>query len=205
MAINKNHEFEELEGVKCGIVEKNATPARVEFLKRLLTYNGFTVVTAAPVFASTPRQLPSSPTVIQALDALSNQCISRAAISPWNAPGSRCASSRRRTQSARVRMGLNSAVFCVTEGAVMTTLVRTRRAATHLLRQRERQRRGSKTSCRGAMDTAAHRRRNRSSFTPACGPRRAFLKKIPGAGIEPARPCGHEILSLERLPVSPSG
>ena len=27
MAINKNHEFEELDGVKCGIVEKNVTPA----------------------------------------------------------------------------------------------------------------------------------------------------------------------------------
>ena len=47
MAINKNHEFEELEGVKCGIVEMNASPARVEFLKRLLSFNGFTVVTAA--------------------------------------------------------------------------------------------------------------------------------------------------------------
>ena len=46
MAINKNHEFEELEGVKCGIVEKNVTLARVEFLKRLLTFNGFTVLTA---------------------------------------------------------------------------------------------------------------------------------------------------------------
>ena len=46
MAINKNHEFEELEGVKCGIVEKNVTPTRVEFLKRLLSFNGFTVVTA---------------------------------------------------------------------------------------------------------------------------------------------------------------
>jgi hypothetical protein len=46
MPINKNHEFEELEGVKCGIVEKNVTPDRVMFLKRLLTFNGFTVVTA---------------------------------------------------------------------------------------------------------------------------------------------------------------
>jgi hypothetical protein len=46
MAINKNHEFEELNGVKCGIVEKNAKPARVAFLKELLEYNGFTVVTA---------------------------------------------------------------------------------------------------------------------------------------------------------------
>lgn len=44
MAINKNHEFEELEGVKCGIVEKNAAPGRVDFLKKLLEYNGFTVI-----------------------------------------------------------------------------------------------------------------------------------------------------------------
>ncbi len=44
MAINKNHEFEELDGVKCGIVEKNVTPERVQFLKNLLEYNGFTVV-----------------------------------------------------------------------------------------------------------------------------------------------------------------
>ena len=46
MAINKNHEFEELNGVKCGIVEKNVTPARAEFLKTLLEYNKFTVVAA---------------------------------------------------------------------------------------------------------------------------------------------------------------
>ncbi len=44
MAINKNHEFEELNGVKCGIVEKNVKPERVAFLKELLEYNGFTVV-----------------------------------------------------------------------------------------------------------------------------------------------------------------
>src|SRR4051812_24922619 len=44
MAINKNHEFEELNGVKCGIVERNATPERVAFLKELLEYNGFTVI-----------------------------------------------------------------------------------------------------------------------------------------------------------------
>ena len=62
MAINKNHEFEELEGVKCGIVEKNASPARVEFLKRLLAYNGFTVVTAAtpaPKVVAKPVAIPS--------------------------------------------------------------------------------------------------------------------------------------------------
>ena len=44
MAINKNHEFEELDGVKCGIVEKNVSALRVSFLKDLLTANGFSVV-----------------------------------------------------------------------------------------------------------------------------------------------------------------
>lgn len=44
MAINKNHEFEELNGVKCGIVEKNVTPERVAFLKELLGYNGYSVI-----------------------------------------------------------------------------------------------------------------------------------------------------------------
>lgn len=44
MAINKNHEFEELDGVKCGIVEKNVSPERLNFLKGLLELNGFTVV-----------------------------------------------------------------------------------------------------------------------------------------------------------------
>jgi hypothetical protein len=46
MAINKNHEFEELNGVKCGIVEKNVSPERVKFLTALLELNGFTVVAA---------------------------------------------------------------------------------------------------------------------------------------------------------------
>jgi hypothetical protein len=44
MAINKNHEFEELDGVKCGIVEKNVSPERAQFLKSLLEYNRYTVV-----------------------------------------------------------------------------------------------------------------------------------------------------------------
>lgn len=47
MALNKNHEFEELNGVKCGIVEKNVKPERVAFFKELLEFNGYTVVTAA--------------------------------------------------------------------------------------------------------------------------------------------------------------
>ena len=44
MAINKNHEFEELGGIKCAIVEKNAPQQRVDFLKPLLEFNKFTVV-----------------------------------------------------------------------------------------------------------------------------------------------------------------
>ena len=58
MAINKNHEFEELDGVKCGIVEKNVKPERVKFLKELLESNGFTVV-AVPTPA--PKVTPPPP------------------------------------------------------------------------------------------------------------------------------------------------
>jgi hypothetical protein len=57
MAINKNHEFEELDGVKCGIVEKNVSPERVAFLKKILEYNKFTVVVAPsppPKIAAVP-------------------------------------------------------------------------------------------------------------------------------------------------------
>lgn len=57
MAINKNHEFEELDGVKCGIVEKNVSPERVEFLKKLLEYNKFTVV----VVPSPPPKVAPAP------------------------------------------------------------------------------------------------------------------------------------------------
>ena len=63
MAINKNHEFEELatgpggDSVKCGIVEKNVPPARVEFLKKILEYNKFTVV----VVASPPPKVAAAP------------------------------------------------------------------------------------------------------------------------------------------------
>lgn len=49
MAINKNHEFEELDGIKCAIVEKNVLQSRVAFLKNLLVHNRYTViVTASP-------------------------------------------------------------------------------------------------------------------------------------------------------------
>ena len=59
MAINKNHEFEELDGVKCGIVEKNVLPERVAFLKKILEYNKFTVV----VVPSPPPKVAAAPVV----------------------------------------------------------------------------------------------------------------------------------------------
>jgi hypothetical protein len=47
MAINQNHLFEELNGVKCAIVEKNVTGERVDFLRRILEYNRYAVVVVA--------------------------------------------------------------------------------------------------------------------------------------------------------------
>ena len=58
MAINKNHEFEELNGKKCGIVEKNVRPQRVAFLKDLLENNGFTVVAVPTPPPKTAAPLP---------------------------------------------------------------------------------------------------------------------------------------------------
>ena len=74
MPINKNHEFEDLDGIKCAVVEKNVSKARVDFLQKLLELNGFTVVDvaspppkAAPVAAAegaieTPAP-PPAPTI----------------------------------------------------------------------------------------------------------------------------------------------
>ena len=58
MALNKNHEFEELDGVKCGIVEKNVSPERLAFLKDILESNGYNVIAVpspAPKAAPAPK------------------------------------------------------------------------------------------------------------------------------------------------------
>jgi hypothetical protein len=44
MAINKNHEFEDLEGIKCAVVEKQVASERVSFLRELLESNGYRVM-----------------------------------------------------------------------------------------------------------------------------------------------------------------
>lgn len=77
MPINKNHEFEDLDGIKCAIVEKNVSKERVEFLKQILEYNDYTVVVvpsapakvvpakpapaAASIPAATPETTPPTP------------------------------------------------------------------------------------------------------------------------------------------------
>ena len=62
MAINKNHEFEELGGVKCAIVEKNASKERVVFLKDLLETNQFEVVVVpSPPPKAAPPPKPAIP------------------------------------------------------------------------------------------------------------------------------------------------
>ena len=57
MAINKNHEFEELNGVKCAIVEKNVSHQRTDFLNDLLKLNKYTVV----IVASPPAKVAPLP------------------------------------------------------------------------------------------------------------------------------------------------
>ncbi len=59
MAINKNHEFEELDGIKCGIVERNVLRDRVTFLKNILETNGYTVIV---VPSPPPKAIPATTT-----------------------------------------------------------------------------------------------------------------------------------------------
>ena len=73
MAINKNHEFEELGGVKCAIVEKNASKERVAFLKDLLETNNFEVVVVpSPPPKAAPAPKPASSTEGEAQPQTSN-------------------------------------------------------------------------------------------------------------------------------------
>lgn len=58
MAINKNHEFEDLGTSKCAIVEKNASAERVQFLKTLLEFNKYEVVV---VDSPAPKAAPVAP------------------------------------------------------------------------------------------------------------------------------------------------
>jgi hypothetical protein len=65
MAINKNHEFEDLDSIKCAIVEKNASPDRVAFLKQLLELNKYQVVV---VGSPAPKAAPAAPVAALAVE-----------------------------------------------------------------------------------------------------------------------------------------
>ena len=85
MAINQNHLFEELGGVKCGIVERNVKPERLAFLRELLELNGFTVVAvpSPPPKAAPPTAAPATtPTPAPAPSASGNDPSTAAATSP---------------------------------------------------------------------------------------------------------------------------
>ncbi|MGB3006780.1 MAG: hypothetical protein WBC06_09735 [Chitinophagaceae bacterium] len=74
MAINKNHEFEELNGVKCGIVEKNVNPERLIFLKELLEYNGCTVIAVpSPAPKAAPAPKPAEGEAAPAVEIQANK------------------------------------------------------------------------------------------------------------------------------------
>ena len=67
MPINKNHEFEDLNGIKCAIVEKNVSKERTEFLKQLLEFNNFIVVivpSPPPKVAPPPKPAEGEPIVL---------------------------------------------------------------------------------------------------------------------------------------------
>ena len=72
MAINQNHLFEDLDGVKCAIVEKNASKERVAFLKKILEYNRYKVIIVpspppktapAPAATADPESVAAVPAV----------------------------------------------------------------------------------------------------------------------------------------------
>ncbi len=65
MAINKNHEFEDLDSIKCAIVEKNVSPERVAFLKQLLELNKYQVVV---VGSPAPKAAPAAPVAAPAVE-----------------------------------------------------------------------------------------------------------------------------------------
>lgn len=60
MALNPNHSFEELDGIKCSIAEKNVGKDRAAYLKKLLEINGFTVVVAAAPAKKAPPPKPAA-------------------------------------------------------------------------------------------------------------------------------------------------
>ncbi|MHB8258809.1 MAG: hypothetical protein ACYDCN_01750 [Bacteroidia bacterium] len=62
MALNQNYTFEDLGDIKCSIIEKNCSAGRVEFLKKLLEHNKFTVVVVkSPPPKTAPKPVAATP------------------------------------------------------------------------------------------------------------------------------------------------
>ena len=63
--LNKEgHIVEEVNGTRCSVVEKNTSPERVEFLKKLLEHNGYTVMIAqTPPPPAKPATKPPAPVI----------------------------------------------------------------------------------------------------------------------------------------------
>ncbi len=61
---SNQHAIEEINGTRCGLVEKNVSAERAEFLKKILEHNGYTVVIGnmpPPKVAAKPAAAPPSP------------------------------------------------------------------------------------------------------------------------------------------------
>ena len=88
MALNPNHTFEELNEVKCSIVEKNCSIQRTEFLKKLLEQNNFSVVIAKsppPKTVAKPADSTETPETISALPETFTVGVSDLSFNPVNA------------------------------------------------------------------------------------------------------------------------
>jgi len=84
MAINQNHLFEDLDGLKCAIVEKNVSKARVSFLQKILEYNRYKVIVvpspppkaapvpADPALAQAPAEIPLETFTVGVTDVMFN-------------------------------------------------------------------------------------------------------------------------------------
>jgi hypothetical protein len=73
MAINKNHPFEDINGVKCAVVETGIPQARVDFIKPLLEFNGYEVLVGeAPPPKAAPAPKPAAPAPAAATDAVNS-------------------------------------------------------------------------------------------------------------------------------------
>jgi len=82
MPINQNHLFDELNGIKCAIVEKNARKERVDFLKQILEYNHYTVIVVASPPPNTTPQGEATPVPAAISEAPTETAIAIPAAAP---------------------------------------------------------------------------------------------------------------------------